>query len=240
VVQLLGLLDESPPSFSRLRRFRDAAQPGFAAYRLYSPTDARRRRWATELSVIWTTAWDLVRQGRRISSRTSPHGGLAVACVGAPGAGATDLARALAQWLAHDAAVAYVPAADPGADARARSRHALRMRRARGLGLIVVTDGLPADAAIPGSGAAPATPGGERALPEAADALAADLILRLNVSPDVARRRAPDADEPRLTDALRAVGALQAPEGGRIVEIDADREPAAVLRLAQRAVWDAI
>lgn len=251
VVQLLGLLDESPPSFSRLRAFRDAARPGFGAYRLYSPTDARRRRWATELSVIWATAWDLVRQGRRISSRTSPHGGLAVACVGAPGAGAPELARHLARWLAHDAAVVHVPDT-AGRDARARYRQALRIRRARGLGLIVVTDQItPAGAggmaaspqSVHGGPSRDATrepSGRERELVEATAVLAPDLILRLNVSLDVARTRAPEVGEDRLSEGVRAVRDLRGPPGSRVVEIDADSAPETTLRQAQRAVWEAI
>ncbi len=217
VAHLLELLDESPPSFSRLRAFRDAARPGFGAYRLYSPADARRRRWAIELSVIWATAWDVMRQGRRISSRTSPHGGLAVACAGAPGAGASALARDLARWLAHDAAVVYVPGA-PRHDARARYRQALRIRRARGLGLIVVTDQIAAagtDRAAAAPESARPAPSGERALLDATEVLAPDLILRLS-------------------------GDLRPPAGSRVIEIDAAGTPEATLRQAQRAVWEAI
>jgi len=210
--ELLALVQEPRPQAARLRTIRRAARPSLELYRLYPPADARRRRWRGELDVAWGVARDLVRGGHRVSSRTAPNGGLAVACVGAPGAGATTVARELARWLAHDVASRYVPGdADDAAVLRQLTRH-------RGLGFVALTDRLPA----------------------APDTLAPDLVIRLHVSPGVAARRRPGADAAGSARAAEAVRALAPAGAGRVVDVEADAPLDEVLLNAKRAVWEAL
>jgi hypothetical protein len=136
--ELLALIAESPPTLRRLRAFRGAASPDLASYRMYAAPEARRRRWVGELETAWSVLAAVAREGHRISSRTPPQGGLAVACVGAD---APALAHSLAAWLAHEARTTYFPAADGVADAR--------FARERARGGIVITDEWDAAALVP-------------------------------------------------------------------------------------------
>jgi hypothetical protein len=136
---LLALVAERPPSVRRLRAVRAAATPSLDSYRMFTAAEARGRRWMRELGTGWAIARALMREGHRVSSRTPPQGGLAVACLGAD---AAVLARDLARWMAHEVAAYFVPAA-PGRGP------GTQFDRARARGGLVFTDGWGPDRPVP-------------------------------------------------------------------------------------------
>lgn len=122
--------------------------------------------------------------------------------------------------------------------------------RARNRGLIVITDRYP-QAQIAGFNDGPllrdrAADGGrllrraarheERAY-RLAERQAPDLVIRLRVTPEVAVRRKPDMAPAEIERRDAAIGSLSWPPGTRVVDVDADRPLADVLRDVMASVW---
>lgn len=80
----------------------------------------------------------------------------------------------------------------------------------------------------------------ERAAIEYAEAQPPDLVIRLDVTPEVAQRRRPTMPMALLRDGIANVRALQYPPSSTLVEIDADQELERVLLQARRAVWSVL
>lgn len=67
--------------------------------------------------------------------------------------------------------------------------------------------------------------------------LGPDMVIRLNVSPDVARRRKPETPLITLEEKIRSIGDLMFPHAD-IAEIDADRPYEEVLMDIKKKIWD--
>jgi thymidylate kinase len=105
---LLEMLADPGPSIRQLRAFRRSAVPSLREFRMYGSGGALLRMWARECSRIWWKLNNWVVGGRKQSTRTLPQGGLAVAFLGADGAGKTTVSRAMVEWLSREAAVVWV------------------------------------------------------------------------------------------------------------------------------------
>jgi thymidylate kinase len=71
----------------------------------------------------------------------------------------------------------------------------------------------------------------------AADAAAPDLVIKLQVSPEVAAQRRPGSAVAGLSRRVDAVRQLRFPSATRVVEIDATQPLDRVLLEAKQAVW---
>ena len=131
---LSDIITAPAPSIRQLMAFRRSVRPHLRGYRMYGPLGALRRRWAREASWGWAALVNRIRGLTQRSTRVSPHGGL-TACVTGRQPEATRVAQQIAAWLAPDMAV--LPALGP--------RSAVQARQARGRGMIVIADHLPAD-----------------------------------------------------------------------------------------------
>jgi hypothetical protein len=143
---LLGALISWPaPSLRLLRAFRRDARPRLSAYRMYSAAGTVRRMWTREWTwILWRVTHIVLRAPTR-STRTLPQGGVSVAFVGADEAGTTTLASQCADWLAGEVAVTLQ-----------RGGHGMwarRLRRTRSLGMVALSDQLPANS-LPGDSSA--------------------------------------------------------------------------------------
>jgi hypothetical protein len=137
--------------------------------------------------------------------------------------------------------------------ARERRQRARDARRARGLGMIVVSDRLP-QTQFPGwndgprlapwlehgSAALRATARREQAAFQLAEMTPPDLVLKLQVSPEVASRRKPETPAEQLRTGIDMVRRLRFPPTTRVVELDAEQPLATVLLAAKRALWEVI
>lgn len=252
------------PSFTQLLAFGRSARPRLSEYRMYGPFEARLRRWAGEWRAMWGTLDRMIRRGPGRAKRT-PQGGLIVAFVGADGAGKSSLTRALAAWLSRELALLATYGGStsglhtPGpvlralALARKRRQWAVRARRARDRGLMVICDSWP-ESQFPGLADGPqlthwrahrsplrrAAADYELATLEAAQLSPPDLVLKLHVSPAVALQRKPGVPADQLRQETEIVRRLQYPAGTRVVDIDADQPFEEVLLRVKEAVWEAI
>ena len=137
--------------------------------------------------------------------------------------------------------------------ARERRRRALEARRARGLGMIVLSDRLP-QSQFPGWNDGPrlgpwlatgpvalrAAARREEAAFRLAELTPPDLVLKLHVSPEVASRRKPETPAEQLRTGIEMVRQLTFPATTRVVELDAEQPLPAVLLAAKRAIWETI
>ncbi len=137
--------------------------------------------------------------------------------------------------------------------ARERGRRARDARRARGLGMLVVSDRLP-QSQFPGWNDGPrlvpwletgsrlvrAAARREQAAFRLAELSAPDVVIKLHVSPEVAARRKPETPAEQLRTGIDMVRRLAFPPTTRVVDLDAEQPLHAVLLLAQRAIWEAI
>ncbi|MCC6874319.1 MAG: hypothetical protein IT378_08470 [Sandaracinaceae bacterium] len=134
--------------------------------------------------------------------------------------------------------------------AQRKLRETERAARRRDEGVIVVTDRFPhpQERLLDGPGivASPADPWWRRAaavLEKRAFARSArvgpDLVIRLNVSAEVAHARKPDH---RLTDIVHKAEALRRTQyaSPHVVDLDADEPLELVLARIKRAVWSAL
>lgn len=137
--------------------------------------------------------------------------------------------------------------------ARERRRRALAARRARGLGMIVVSDRLP-QSQFPGqndgprlgawleTGSAPvrAAARREREAFRLAELTPPDVVIKLHVSPEVAARRKPETPDEQVRTGIDMVRRLRFPPTTRVVDLDAEQPLPQVLLAAKQAIWDAI
>jgi hypothetical protein len=137
--------------------------------------------------------------------------------------------------------------------ARERRRRAQDARRAKGLGMIVLSDRLPqtqfpgwndGPRLAPWLGTGPATLQAaarrEQAAFQLAEMTPPDLVLKLHVSPEVAARRKPETPAEQLRTGIDLVRRLRFPPTTRVVELDAEQPLPSVLLAAKRALWEVI
>jgi hypothetical protein len=213
--RLAEIIAEPVPSRLQLLAFRLAVEPSLGEYRLFGVLEARRRRWARESRLLWWMALNRLRGMPARSSRTLPQGGLIVALVGASGAGKSTVAARVADWLSWEVMAVLLPA-----DAEGR----VNARRVRGLGAIAILD----------EGCH------ERANGRLFDVVPPDLVVKLEVSLDVARARRPETPPERLRQQVTAVERLRVPPSTRVVVIDAAQPLEATLLQVKQTIWEAI
>jgi hypothetical protein len=134
-----------------------------------------------------------------------------------------------------------------------RRRRAAQARRARGLGMIVLSDRLP-QRQFPNLNDGPrlthwldAPPGLRRVLArreqtafQLTELTPPDLVVKLYVSAEVATQRKPETAPLQLRNGLELVRQLRFPPTTRVLEVDADLPFPQVLRQVKEAVWTAI
>lgn len=134
--------------------------------------------------------------------------------------------------------------------AREKRARLARAWRARNRGLVVITDRFP-QAQIAGFNDGPllrdrAETGGsllrraarrEERVYRLAERQAPDLVIRLRVTPEVAVRRKPEMSASEVERRDAAIGSLRWPSDTRVVDVDADRPLADVLRDTMVAIW---
>lgn len=137
--------------------------------------------------------------------------------------------------------------------ARERRRRALQARRAKGRGMIVLSDRLP-QSQFPGWNDGPrltrwlevgswvrrAAARGEQSAFRLAELSPPDLVVKLHVSPEVASRRKPETPQEQLRTGIDMVKRMQFPGTTRVLDIDAEQPLDQVLLQAKRAVWESI
>jgi hypothetical protein len=137
--------------------------------------------------------------------------------------------------------------------ARERRRRAREARRARGLGMLVVSDRLP-QSQFPGWNDGPRlTPwleAGPRLVRSAARREQAafrlaelsppDIVFKLHVSPEVASRRKPETPAEQLRTGIDMVRRLTFPPTTRVIDLEGEQPLETVLLQAKRAIWEAI
>jgi thymidylate kinase len=137
--------------------------------------------------------------------------------------------------------------------ARERRRRALQARRAKGRGMIVLSDRLP-QSQFPGWNDGPrltrwleagswvrrVAARWEQAAFRLAELSPPDLVVKLHVSAEVASRRKPETPPEQLRTGIDMVRRLQFPDSTRVLELDAEQPLDQVLLQAKRAVWENI
>jgi thymidylate kinase len=137
--------------------------------------------------------------------------------------------------------------------ARERRRRAQQARRAKGRGMIVLSDRLP-QSQFPGWNDGPrltqwldadswlrrVAARREQAAFRLAELSPPDLVVKLHVSPEVASRRKPETPPEQLRTGIDMVRQLQFPATTRVLELDAEQPLDQVLLQAKRAVWESI
>jgi hypothetical protein len=137
--------------------------------------------------------------------------------------------------------------------ARERRQRARDARRARGLGMIVLSDRLPqtqfpgwndGPRLVPwlenGSAALRAVARREQAAFRLAEMTPPDIVLKLHVSSEVATRRKPETPAEQLRTGIDMVRRLRFPPTTRVVELDAEQPLPEVVLAAKRAIWEVI
>jgi hypothetical protein len=136
---------------------------------------------------------------------------------------------------------------------RERRRRALAARRAKGLGMLVLSDRFP-QSQFPGWNDGPRlTPWldtgswpvrlvarHERATFRLVEMSPPDLVIKLHVSADVAARRKPETPEEQVRSGVDLLQRLRFPATTRVVDLDGEAPLGEVLLKAKRAVWETI
>lgn len=136
---------------------------------------------------------------------------------------------------------------------RERRRRATQIRRARGRGLIVLSDRLP-QRQFAGLNDGPqlgqwvnGRPGLRRAVARReqaafhlADLTPPDLVVKLHVSTEVAWQRRPETPAEQLSTGIEVVRQLRFPSTTRVLDLDANQPFAQVLMQVKQAVWECI
>jgi len=137
--------------------------------------------------------------------------------------------------------------------ARERRRRAQQARRAKGRGMIVLSDRLP-QSQFPGWNDGPRltrwlegeswvrrlAARREQAAFNLAELSPPDLVVKLRVSPEVASRRKPETPPEQVRTGIDMVSRLQFPPTTRVLELDAEQPLDQVVLQAKRAVWESI
>jgi hypothetical protein len=134
-----------------------------------------------------------------------------------------------------------------------RRKRASQARRARGRGMIVLSDRLP-QRQFPSLNDGPRLsswlegPAGlrrtvarrEQAAFQLTELTPPDLVVKLNVSTGVATQRKPETPPEQLRNGLDLLRQLRFPPTTKVLEVNADLPFAQVLRQVKQAVWEAI
>jgi hypothetical protein len=137
--------------------------------------------------------------------------------------------------------------------ARERRRRAAAARRAKGLGMVVISDRIP-QSQFPGWNDGPRlrpwlsdrsvvrryAARRETTTFQLADLVPPDLVLKLHVSPQVASDRKPETPAQQLRTGARMLAGLRFPATTRVVDLDAEQPLHYVVLQAKRAVWDSL
>ncbi len=136
---------------------------------------------------------------------------------------------------------------------RERRRRALESRRAKGLGMVVLSDRFP-QSQFPGWNDGPrlspwlddrsrlrrAAARHEQDAYRLVDLSPPDLVLKLHVSAEVASRRKPETPASQLRTGIEMVRQLRYPATTTVVDLDAEQPLGTVILAAKRAVWERI
>jgi hypothetical protein len=136
---------------------------------------------------------------------------------------------------------------------RERLRRARTARRAKGLGMIVLSDRFP-QSQFPGWNDGPRlTPWletgswsvreaarRERAAFTAVELSPPDLVVKLHVSPEEASRRKPETPADQVRRGVELLLRLRFPSTTRVVDLNAEEPLSDVVLKAKQAVWDTI
>lgn len=136
---------------------------------------------------------------------------------------------------------------------RERVRRARTARRAKGLGMIVLSDRFP-QSQFPGwndgprltpwveTGSWPVRQAArqERAAFAAVELSPPDLVVKLHVSPEVASRRKPETPAEQVRRGVDLLERLRFPATTRVVDLNAEAPLSEVLLRAKQAVWDCL
>lgn len=136
---------------------------------------------------------------------------------------------------------------------RERLRRARTARRAKGLGMVVLSDRFP-QSQFPGWNDGPrltewieAGPWlvrqaarRERAAFAAVALAPPDLVVKLHVAPEVALARKPETPDDQVRRGVDLLRRLQFPAATRVVDLDAESPLAEVLLRAKQAVWESL
>jgi len=136
---------------------------------------------------------------------------------------------------------------------RERRRRARAARRAKGLGMIVISDRFPQNQ-FPegndgprlmhwrerGSWVARAAARHEDETFRLVDLSPPDLVVKLHVTPETASARKPETPAEQVRRGIEVIRGLQFPHSTRVVDVDAEQPLAHVILQAKRAVWETI
>ncbi|HXJ31629.1 MAG TPA: hypothetical protein VNG35_13370 [Gemmatimonadales bacterium] len=136
---------------------------------------------------------------------------------------------------------------------RERRRRARAARRAKGLGMIVISDRFP-QSQFPegndgprltrwrehGSWVARAAARHEDETFRLVDLSPPDLVVKLHVTPATASARKPETPAEQVRKGIEVIRGLQFPLPTRVVDLDAEQPLAQVMLQAKRAVWETI
>jgi thymidylate kinase len=137
--------------------------------------------------------------------------------------------------------------------ARERRQRALDARRARGSGMVVVSDRYP-QSQFPGWNDGPrlhswlddasrwrrTAARRERESFRLGELCPPDLVIKLHVPPELAARRKPETPGEQVRTGVELLRRLAFPAPTRVIDIDASRPLEQVLLLTKQAIWDAI
>lgn len=136
---------------------------------------------------------------------------------------------------------------------RERRRRARAARRAKGLGMMVISDRFP-QSQFPGGNDGPrlapwlergpwwvrATARRERATFRQVDLSPPDLVVKLNVRPEIALQRKPETPVDQVRHGIDVIRGLRFSPTTRVVDLDAEQPLEHVVLQAKRAVWESI
>jgi thymidylate kinase len=136
---------------------------------------------------------------------------------------------------------------------RERRRRARAARRAKGLGMIVISDRFP-QSQFPdgndgprltrwrerGSWAARAAARHEDETFRLVDLSPPDLVVKLHVTPETASARKPETPAEQVRRGIEVIHGLRFRHATRVVDVDAEQPLAHVILQAKRAVWETI
>lgn len=136
---------------------------------------------------------------------------------------------------------------------RERRGRARAARRAKGLGMIVISDRFP-QSQFPGGNDGPrlapwlehgswwirAAARRERGTFRLVDLSPPDLVVKLNVRPEVAMQRKPETPAEQVRQGIAVIRGLRFPPRTRVVDLDGEQPLDRVVAQAKRAIWDSI
>jgi hypothetical protein len=136
---------------------------------------------------------------------------------------------------------------------RERRRRARAARRAKGLGMIVISDRFPQNQfpdgndgprlthwRMRGSWVARFAARHEDATFRFVELSPPDLVVKLHVTPEIALARKPETPAEQVRRGIEVIRGLQFPPSTRVVDLDGEQSLAQVVLEAKRAVWETI